>query len=194
MAFSRKSARVAFVVLCLLFGLPVVIAWVLNIVPQFRPELTTTNHGELLRPARPVSVTGLRSLGAEALSEGFFAAAWTLVHLQNGKCGERCQAGLYATRQARLALGKDMQRVQRLLLFTGAPDPKHVELLRKSYPGLRVAAASGPAWRDLQTRAGAGQIMLVDPQAFWMMRYSVDADPSGILKDLKRLLKISKIG
>ena len=37
-------------------------------------------------------------------------------------------------------------------------------------------------------------IYLVDPQGYLMMRYPRDAERGGMLNDLERLLKISKIG
>lgn len=49
-------------------------------------------------------------------------------------------------------------------------------------------------WR--QTPAGVQQsgLLLVDPQGYMVTRYSLDLQPQGVLKDLKRLLKISKVG
>ena len=37
-------------------------------------------------------------------------------------------------------------------------------------------------------------IFLIDPRGFLMMRYSSETDPSGIIRDLSRLLRISSEG
>jgi cytochrome oxidase Cu insertion factor (SCO1/SenC/PrrC family) len=40
----------------------------------------------------------------------------------------------------------------------------------------------------------AERVYIIDPLGNLMMYYPPDADPSGMLKDLKKLLKYSKIG
>jgi cytochrome oxidase Cu insertion factor (SCO1/SenC/PrrC family) len=45
-----------------------------------------------------------------------------------------------------------------------------------------------------KTGGGAAEIFLVDPQGYLIMWYPRDANPSGLIKDLERLLRISKIG
>jgi len=41
---------------------------------------------------------------------------------------------------------------------------------------------------------GGERVYLIDPLGNLMMFYPPDADPSGMLKDLRKLLKYSKIG
>jgi hypothetical protein len=40
----------------------------------------------------------------------------------------------------------------------------------------------------------AGRVYFIDPLGNLMMYYRPDADPGGMLKDLRKLLKYSKIG
>jgi len=43
-------------------------------------------------------------------------------------------------------------------------------------------------------RSPADHIYVIDPLGNLVLRYARDADPAGIIKDLARLLKISRIG
>jgi hypothetical protein len=97
-------------------------------------------------------------------------------------------------RQARFALGEDMQRIQRLMVFP----VDAAEGLAKKLAGLDAAlmiVSADAAWMErLKTGGGAAEIFLVDPQGYLIMWYPRDANPSGLIKDLERLLRISKIG
>ena len=42
-----------------------------------------------------------------------------MLYVGDGACDERCRKALYLTRQSRIALNKDMDRVQRVFLATG---------------------------------------------------------------------------
>jgi len=194
MTASKPSRKAVLIILVALFFLPVVGAWVLNLLPGVHGMLDSKNHGTLIQPAIALSGDGLESLDSRKLPPGFFEDLWTLVHLQQGECGQPCRNGLYKMRQSRLALGKDRHRVQRLLLFTGPPPPA-AQLARISAdaPGLRLAVVRSSILRGL-INPWAGQILMVDPQGFVMMRYPGSSKADGILKDFQRLLRISKIG
>ena len=43
---------------------------------------------------------------------------WTMLYVGDGLCDDRCRKALYLTRQSRIALNKDMDRVQRVFLVT----------------------------------------------------------------------------
>jgi hypothetical protein len=96
-------------------------------------------------------------------------------------------------RQVRRALGKDMLRVERLWIVTDAAVPPTA--LLAAIEGTQVApmdaglAAAFPAERSL-----ADHIYLVDPLGNLMMRFPRDPDPSRMIQDLQRLLKLSRFG
>jgi len=46
----------------------------------------------------------------------------------------------------------------------------------------------------VEAEQGSGWIYLVDPLGNLLMRYPTTVKPGGMLKDLKRLLRLSKIG
>jgi hypothetical protein len=97
---------------------------------------------------------------------------------------------------ARLALNKDMPRVERVFLATA--DCCDEAFLARAQPGLIVLDASGsPGQRLLQSfPAGhrSSMIFIVDPLGNLMMRYDSRRDPKGLLEDLQLLLRLSHIG
>lgn len=180
------------------FFLPVLGAWLwFANIDAWRPA-GSTNNGELIEPPHPltdpylVTVQG-RELGGEALER-----SWTLVLVAGRGCEAQCQRNLYHTRQVRIALGKDIQRVQRLLLVA-TPDALTAQpALMSEHPDLTIAVSGSlvsqiaAATADMAPSEAA--IYLVDPLLNLMMRFPADLDPRLMIKDLKRLLKVSRIG
>jgi cytochrome oxidase Cu insertion factor (SCO1/SenC/PrrC family) len=183
------------------FFTPLVVAFVLYYgAAAWRPP-GQTNHGELVHPPQPVPALGLPSAAAEPLSATTFRGKWTLVYIGSGHCDVPCREALTLMRQARLALNDDMPRVQRLFLVT--TDCCDETYLHREHPGLLIGKLEGRNGEQLRqvfqmTTKGpleqAGRIFIVDPLGNLMMSYARSAEPKGLLQDLKKLLKLSRIG
>jgi cytochrome oxidase Cu insertion factor (SCO1/SenC/PrrC family) len=188
----RRRARTLLLVTFLLFFLPIVGAWLLNIlVPDWRP-FGTVNHGILVQPVRALGAAGLARRDGGDFDAGYLSRRWTVVHVLGAPCGEDCLEALALTRQIQQALGDDMNRVQRLVV---SADAAHLQGIDTA-PGLDLAVA-GRDWLSSFAFADDGpgaHIYLVDPQGYLMMRYPPNLEQRGLLADLERLLKISKIG
>ncbi|MBX3702203.1 MAG: hypothetical protein KF822_00335 [Steroidobacteraceae bacterium] len=141
-------------------------------------------HGELIQPPRPLPSAAL--LGS-----------WSLVLLLDGSCDEGCVAALEEMGRVRLALDKDMPRVRRVLLHDGGCcDPAPAALAE---PDVLVLAAAGADGESLRARfppaADHGRrIYVVDPHGNLVMSYPSAGSSRGLLKDLERLLRLSRIG
>ena len=123
--------------------------------------------------------------------------------MESGRCADGCRKRLYDTRQVRLALDRDMNRVQRVfiaddgLLRCAVSARAASGLDRDSRDPRRRAAARAVAGRDPAARrstAQAPRVYLIDPLGNLMMFYAADAKPKGMLEDMKRLLRLSSIG
>jgi hypothetical protein len=99
---------------------------------------------------------------------------------------------LYFMRQLRTAQHKNMGRVERLWLLTDAGRPR-AELLA-AIEGTRLAALKDGASAKAFPGDVTDHLYVVDPNGNLMMRFPRDPDPSRILKDLQRLLRLSQIG
>ena len=115
-------------------------------------------------------------------------------------CDARCERQLYLTRQIRLAVNKDVSRVQRVLVFGRRPDPVLVERLAEQHGDLRWVVGDARVEETLRHFRGEGfgpdgaQYFLVDPLGNLMMYYDLEVPSKGMMKDLQKLLKISQIG
>jgi len=187
---EQGRGRWALLGLLVLFAGPILGAYVLNIfVPGWLP-FGTTNHGELLRPPPQLADSVLRPISSSVKTPMSLRGVWTLAYVSQSDCGSECQLALTDLRQVKIALGRDTNRFQQLLVLVDPRAP--VPAFLKGNPDLSIARATG-----IQLPAGKGgedYLLLVDPQGFVVMRYSPATSSSGVLKDLKRLLKISKIG
>lgn len=104
-----------------------------------------------------------------------------------------CEQNLYKLRQIYLALGKHRPRVHRVLVtLNGRDDPRLTSLLEKPYVGTKHVL--GQTIKMAKGTLKAGEIYIVDPRYFVILRYPKSTRPRGILKDLQRLLKYSTIG
>ena len=128
----------------------------------------TSNYGELL-PPRPVP--------------GIERGKWVLVVFDAAACDAHCERKLYTIRQLRRAMGKDMDRIERLWVLTDGGKPR-AEIL----PGIEGTRLAAFAPTEFPGNA-RDHIYLVDPQGNLMMRFPRDPDPSKMIKDLERLLK-----
>lgn len=193
----RRLSRAALIGVIAVFVGPLVFAVLMYVREDTWRPSGQVNHGTLIVPAQPLGPMFLLAADGSRLDRDFFRGKWTLVFLGAESCDLRCETALFKTRQARELLGRDSDRVQRLYLVQEGPVPDWPAVFRSDHPAMRLATVE-PASRDA-ARAGfgpdaAGQVFLVDPLGNVMMRYGADATTKGILKDLKRLLKVSQIG
>lgn len=151
------------------------------------------NHGELLE-TRPLPATTLQEVSGRQFPFESLRGKWLLVTVQPAACDARCRLKLYYMRQVRTAQNENMMRIERLWLVTGAGVPAPDVLAEQ--PGLIVARPLDPAWlAALPVRREAGEhIYLIDPLGNLVLRYHDESDAKGMLKDLVRLLKVSRIG
>jgi hypothetical protein len=194
------GGRWTLLLIFVLFLLPVVVAWVMNFGSGgWKPE-RTTNYGQLVTPARPLPAVALAEPGGDHLPGDFLKQKWTLVYLHSGSCRDLCQQNLYKMRQVRLAQGKNLDRVQRLLVVSERRADALDKELQAAWPGLVIAQPVGDGaaqfleqfrLRTDEPPAAKERIYLVDPYGNLMMSYESNAEPGGMLKDLEHLLKWS---
>ena len=116
------------------------------------------------------------------------------------ECAQECENALYGIQQVWLALGKEMDRVLPLVLTTNNSDQAALAKLTEqtSYHFIETEQAS---ITDLFAAHGSDSIFLVDTLDNVLMRYPANSDREQavlnsreILADLRKLLKLSRIG
>lgn len=189
-AQASTSPRLMLLLLAALFLLPFVVGsglfWL-----DWRPA-KFANHGELVQPPRALPESGLRHADGRALPTAELRGKWLLAVAVDASCDDRCLATLQQLGQVQLALNKEQQRVQRVLLVNGG-DRATLAQLQRAFPELLVASVSADAngaWASAFDAFAAG-VYVADPLANVMLRYAPATDLRGVLKDLERLLKYS---
>lgn len=186
---ERKSARVHLVLIALVFFGPLAVAALMYYSGNLHPA-GRTNHGELLEP-----IVNVFEVLPELSFAGQVDAYWVLIYPNDGACTDECRNNLITIRQLRLMLGKEMDRVIRVFLH-GESSPDTV-FLENEHAGLITSRDSGFT-RLLNNKKPAmlpaGGLFLMDPLGNLVMYFEPGIDPADMVEDIKRLLKLSRIG
>jgi hypothetical protein len=141
------------------------------------------SYGELLE-TRPMP-----ALALPASADAQWNGHWRLVQLVAGDCGKACEETLYATRQARTMLGRDKDRVTRVIITQSVP----AATVTAAHPDLLVVASQAQlpaAWRADLDRG----LLLVDPLGNRVILWPQSPDVKKLNQDMARLLRASRIG
>jgi hypothetical protein len=194
-AHDRRQRRLL-IVLALMFFAPLGLAFYLYYGHGTWHPGGHVNAGDLIQPARPLPSGALPLWGSGTTQPNFLQRKWTFLYVISGPCTETCRSRLYDTRQVRLALDRDVDRVQRVLIAD--PDCCDAGFLREQHPDLITIRASAAAAPLLALLPGQGEqaprVYLIDPLGNLMMSYAAGAKARGMLDDMKRLLRLSSIG
>ncbi|MCA1798198.1 MAG: SCO family protein [Xanthomonadaceae bacterium] len=188
-----RQGRMKLIALAALFVAPLAIAWLwFGNIERFTPT-DSAAHGELIAPAQPLGGFALAGVaGGPTVTAETLHGRWTIVQMGGAQCDETCRESLWEARQVHTRLGRDAVRVQRLYVVAGDVEVTDPAFFADEHPDLLLARidAEDAVFSELE----AGHTYLVDPLGNLMMRYGPDAEPKDLLADLKRLLRVSRIG
>ena len=187
-----RQGRLQFMLVAALFLGPLVVAMVLYYSDlDWRPS-GYSNHGELLLPVANV-VDPLASEATAAAVRG----SWSLVYVAGGECGADsvCRERLYAARQIRLMLGKDMDRLQRVFLLAGQElDSAYLAAEQAGLVVLQDEELAGALLASRPATGAADGFYLLDPLGNLVIYFAPDTNPRDVVSDIKHLLSLSHIG
>jgi len=186
---KTNRARVQMLLIAAVFFGPLAVASWMYYGGHFQPQ-GKTNHGALLEPITNVADAAPESAIIE-IGDGY----WLLMYADSAECLEACKSALYTLRQSRKMLGKEMDRLKRVFLYgDSAPDStflaeEHAGLITlQNDSSVALLADKKPA--ELLSNG----FFLVDPLGNLVMYFQPDINPSDMVDDIKRLLKLSRIG
>ncbi len=152
-------------------------------------------YGELITPTvdLPAQLT-LHDLNGKAVAAETLKGQWLLTLVQSGDCDEACEKQLFMQRQLREMLGKERDKVDKLLLL--ADDAPLTPALQQALAqGVAVTVLRAPraeleAWlKPAEGGALRDHLFVIDPMGRWMLRSPAAPVPGKIKADLNRLLK-----
>jgi hypothetical protein len=144
----------------------------------------TRNIGEMLSPYPDLRPLALQRADGSAWQWQPASRHWHIVVAPPADCGEPCLKMLQALQRVWVSEGRHADKLKVLWfgeLPAGAPE----------FGGL-VPMAPNPALQALlpdQARADALPVYLADPNGYLVLRYPAGFNPSGLRKDLGRVLK-----
>jgi cytochrome oxidase Cu insertion factor (SCO1/SenC/PrrC family) len=169
------------------------VSWYLVFFTDFKKEDGGTQKGKIISPVISLGELEVYDIKNDTVSS--INDKWTLVFFVESECNQFCEDKLYEVRQIRLALGKDRDKVDRLLVsrkiqsweafsdsFNGQ---KYIDPKSKDYERLVKKFEEYPKFDTSGT-------YLIDPFGFLMMKYKLDANPMGTIKDIERLIRNQK--
>ncbi len=193
-------SRLVIIVLILLFSAPLLSAWIiLNYTSLAQNK--GASHGDLYEPIRPLPDVSLRDPLAAAEGESSLHGAWSLLYINSGTCDEACEYRLYTMRQIRLAVSRYARNLQRVWM-TDIEDEAVIRNILSDNEGTLILpmdeaeARLGPAdfaMPPVEQPFEADCLYIIDPHGNLVLRYREGVEPEGIISDLKRLLKSSRI-
>ncbi|MEI8630567.1 cytochrome oxidase biogenesis cluster protein [Vibrio sp. M60_M70] len=178
MTSKVTKGRLMLIALVCTFALPAVIAKV--ILTQGWYQSGVTNRGVLVEP-----YTTLELLGQESpLKEH----GWQLAYVLPNECTEQCRQQLYLLQQSHVALGKYQGRVVPVLWQTELSGTVDISMTTMQMN------------QSVTAKVKPGQMLIVDPLGQLVMSYSLKPNEDlvsfnkGMLADLRKLLKLSRVG
>ena len=185
---KATRGRAQFLLIALVFFGPLLFAaWLYYQGGSLQPT-EKANHGTLLEPIVNLG----DAVPGSAILEN---RAWLLLYANEGVCGEPCLEALYTLRQSRLMLGKEMDRLMRVFLH-GEQGPDNL-LIAEEHKGL-ITLQDEALQLVLDNKKPQalvdGGYYLIDPHGNLVMYFDPEINPREMVDDIKRLLKLSRIG
>lgn len=187
MSLDNTKNKRSLLMLVAVFVLPVVFAYMALKLDWFNEA--ATNRGELLQPVIEAS-----SLINDSDTK------WHLLYIIPESCDITCENALYAVQQIFMATGKESDRVNALFIYSENSSTDAVTKI-KAFSGANVLQKSIINVNKVFKNTDINAIFIADTQHNIVLRYPVTADKQqaimdsrDILADLKKLLKLSRIG
>lgn len=197
----RPRSRRALIAVAVVFLVPMALALVLHLA-GWRPEGRSLEHGELLQPVRPMPDVQLRMSDGTTELLSAWRHRWVMLYAGRLPCDVSCEAALDKLHRVWLAQGREAERIRPVFMVL-AGTPTEIQKVVTSHPGLIVVSgerdaiqrlARGLVSHDGTALDGRHRLYLIDPLGNLVLSYPPDADPSGIRKDVARLLRLSQVG
>ena len=197
---NRKRSMRTLWIMVLLFGLPYVAAFYFYINRDTLAPEMATNYGTIITPARPILEVPLTRIDNTIINSADLKGKWLLVSIGSSYCNRDCLDNLYKLRQIKKAVGQEHKRIRKIFFLKDTGNLVEFKKLLGDYRGMDVFLPEGKdyfhflAGFHYQGGEVKDGVFIVDPLGNYMMMYPPGADAMKMLRDIERLLKVSRIG
>ncbi|MEM8844594.1 MAG: hypothetical protein AAGB35_06065 [Pseudomonadota bacterium] len=193
---TNKSKFVGYMLFAV-FLVPLLIAIAMYAMRGDSSQIKTVAHGELVHPAQPIEVLTVKVNSDESYDLSNLQGKWTYILYLDDACNLQCEAALFKIRQTRLATGREATRVQSFMVMGSSRAEIVDEVILQRNPKIIFGQLEELTITDdvaSKENLQPNLIYLIDPNGNLMMKYDDMATSKGMLKDIKKLLKLSNIG
>lgn len=171
---------------------PILVAW-LMVKLQIGIPQTHNNHSSLVEPELTVQDWQL------PLEPVGYGAPWRLLVTAPAECGDNCLALVHEARQIHIATGREANRVEHVLAVGQPISGELSDQLQHDYPRLEQIPLPREAYRNSldahpATWQQGPQLWVIDPLGRVVLHRDAANPGKHLLDDLRRLLKLSKVG
>jgi cytochrome oxidase Cu insertion factor (SCO1/SenC/PrrC family) len=189
---SRRHRWILGLFFIVIFG-PVIFAWVL-VQRNAQVSMKLNHHGDLIKPLQSIQ-------SFTELNYAPYQGKWLLLMIAPNECNQQQSDHIHDIHQLKIALGKETERVQPIFVSLSPASESSCKPLLTPYADIaqwslsehRFESQLGSFSHALKRQA-QGELYIVDPKGHIMMHYDASVPAGDVLKDLKRLLRVSKIG
>ena len=190
-----NSGRIKFLLIVFIFTVPFVISYYLSKDYHAGGELQTSNYGSFINPIVELSQSTFDDYSGENLNVNQHLTKWSLIYRMPENCSQRCSDEIYLIRQVNIALGKDMNRLERVIVLNQTMISSEVDDVVVKYPKAIVVKNNSSTFiNEINKITERHVLLLTDPLGNVILGYDEGFEGKKLLKDIKKLLKLSKIG
>lgn len=182
------SPRFVLIALFALFLAPILVAVVLNsrwVDWTAEPERA---HGTLIEPVQPLGEADLVDGRGTPRSRADWIDRWHLVHVAGSDCDPACAETAALMDNIRLSLDRHFDEVGLVIAATGEDLSTDLVEATAAQHWMLFSGAPARALLERFPDPAPGSFYIVDPEANIMERFAPGSDPTGIRKDLDRLV------
>ena len=190
-----NSGRIKFLLIVFIFTVPFVISYYLSKDYHAGGELQTSNYGSFINPIVELSESTFDDYSGENLNVNQHLTKWSLIYRMPKNCSQICSDEIYLVSQVNIALGKDMNRLERVIVLNQTIPSSEVDDLVIKYPKAIVVKNNSSTFiNEINKITDRYVLLLTDPLGNVILGYDEGFEGKKLLKDIKKLLKLSKIG
>ncbi len=190
-----NSGRIKFLLIVFIFTVPFVISYYLSKDYHAGGELQTSNYGSFINPIIELSQTNFDDYSGENFNVNKHLTKWSLIYRMPKNCLQSCSDEIYLIRQVNIALGKDMNRLERVIVLNQTMLNSEVDDVVDKYPKAIVVKNNSSTFiNEINKITERHVLLLTDPLGNVILGYDEGFEGKKLLKDIKKLLKLSKIG
>ncbi len=196
----NKKNKIIIIVIVLVFIAPSILSWYIFNHTDYLESRGTSNYGQIITPSIQLeNLSLIDPLDTQRMDTLY--GKWSMIYVAE-LCDDICMQNVYRMRQIHIGMGKHSLRVQKVL-FLIDQDLDELSSLLANYKGQQVISTNTIdidillekfRIKNIKDPSRSQRIYISDPLGNLMMSYPPNINPKGILKDLKKLLRTSRIG